>query len=59
MTWVLIIFVGIGAMADREANAMVAVPGFKAQGDCVAAGEAAKSAFSTGTKSARYVCVRQ
>ena len=58
MTYVLILFVTIGAMSDKDSMALTNVPGFVVQAECEAAGKAAVSKFGAGTKRADYVCVR-
>ncbi len=59
MTWVLILFVGVGMAGDGESNALTSVPGFASEAACEAAGKAATSKFGSGTKRAQYVCANQ
>ena len=59
MTYILILFVTIGAMSDKDSMALTNVPGFAAREQCEAAGKAAVAAFGTGTKRALHVCVEQ
>ncbi len=58
-TFVLILFVTIGAMSDKDSMALTNVPGFKNKESCEAAGRASVGKFDTGTKRASYVCVVQ
>ena len=57
MNWVLILFMSIGAMSDKDSMALTSVPMANEQA-CHVAGKAAVVAFDKGTKSAKYVCVR-
>jgi len=57
MNWVLIIFMSIGAMSDKDSMALTSVPMANEQ-VCRAAGNLAVETFGKGTKSAKYVCVR-
>ena len=57
MNWVLILFMSIGAMSDKDSMALTSVPMANEQ-VCHAAGRTATEAFGKGTKSAKYVCVR-
>ena len=59
MTYILILFVTIGAISDKDSMALTNVPGFTAREQCEAAGKAAVAAFGTGTKRASHVCVEQ
>jgi hypothetical protein len=59
MTWVLILFVGVGALGDGEANSLASVPGFASRAQCEAAGKAASSRFGSGTKRVEFVCSEQ
>ena len=59
MTYILILFVTIGAMSDKDSMALTNVPGFTVRAECENAGRAAVSRFGTGTKRADYVCVEQ
>jgi hypothetical protein len=59
MTYILILFVTIGAISDKDSMALTNVPGFTDQAQCHAAGKSAVSEFGTGTKRAAYVCVAQ
>lgn len=57
--FILIIFVCIGAMSDKDSMALTSVAGFKSQQECKVAGEAAAKQFGGGTKRAEFVCVAQ
>ena len=57
MNWVLISFMSIGAMSDKDSMALTSVPMANEQ-ICHVAGKTAVAAFDKGTKSAKYVCVR-
>ena len=59
MTYILILFVTIGVISDKDSMALTSVPGFVVRDQCEAAGKAAVAAFGTGTKRAAYVCVEQ
>ena len=59
MTYILILFVTVGPISDMDSMALTNVPGFTSNVQCAAAGEAAVSEFSTGTKRASFVCVEQ
>lgn len=59
MTYILILFVTIGAISDKDSMALTNVPGFVSRDQCDAAGRAAVKEFGTGTKRAAYVCVEQ
>ena len=59
MTYILILFVTIGAISDKDSMALTNVPGFVDSDQCKAAGRAAVEAFGTGTKRAAFVCVPQ
>ena len=56
-TWVLIVFVGIGALSERESNALTMVPGFTSKVACEAAGTAAVAVLDAKSKMAQTVCV--
>lgn len=56
MEYVLILFMSIGALSDKDSMALTTVA-FPVQQQCVAAGDAAVKKFGTGTKNAAYVCV--
>jgi hypothetical protein len=58
-TYILILFVNIGALSDKDSMALTSVPGFADRAQCVAAGSAAKAEFARGTKAAAFVCVEQ
>lgn len=58
MTWVLILFVGVGAIGG-EANALTSVPGFATKEQCEAAGTASVKKFESGTKRVQFVCAEQ
>jgi len=59
MTYILILFVTIGAMSDKDSMALTNVPGFQNVAECQAAGSEAVRKFGTGTKRAEFVCVAQ
>lgn len=59
MTYILILFVTVGALSGNDSMALTNAPGFAAIAECEAAGKAAVSKFSEGTKRAAYVCVAQ
>jgi len=56
MEFILILFIGIGAMSQKDSMALTTIP-FPTQAQCQSAGEQAKSAFGRGTKDVRYTCV--
>ena len=57
--YILILFVTIGAISDKDSMALTNVPGFTTRAQCEAAGKAGVSKFGTGTKRAEFVCVEQ
>lgn len=57
MTYVLILFMSIGMMSDKDSMALTNVPGFATQASCTMAGDTAIKAFYKGTKEAKYICV--
>lgn len=59
MTYILILFVTIGAISDKDSMALTNVPGFADKAQCITAGAAAVKEFGTGTKRAAFVCVEQ
>lgn len=59
MTWVLIIFVGIGGMRSEESNALAVVPGFVSQEQCNAAAKKAREELAEGAKRVLASCVPQ
>ena len=58
-TFVLILFVHVGAIGDGNSNAITAVPGFKSEAECIQAGKKAKELVSGTVKALSYVCVAQ
>lgn len=59
MTYILIIFVTVGVLSNKDSMAITNVPGFSNKTQCEAAGREAVAKFGTGTKRASYVCVEQ
>lgn len=59
MTYILILFVTIGAISDKDSMALTNVPGFTDRAQCEAAGRSAVAEFGKGTKRAAYVCAEQ
>ena len=59
MTYILILFVTIGAISDKDSMALTNVPGFSNRTQCETAGRLAISKFASGTKRAEFVCVEQ
>lgn len=57
MEFILILWIGINALSDKDSMALTTIPSFPNQAQCQAAGEQAKQAFYKGTKEVRYVCV--
>lgn len=57
--WVLIIFIYVGPLSDKDSVALTSVSGFGSQATCMAAGEKSKELASGTTKVARFVCVKQ
>ena len=58
MLYVLILWVGIGPLSDKDSMAMVNQE-FTSLVRCQAAGEAAKKGLDKGLKEVRYVCVEK
>lgn len=54
-TWVLILFMGIGAVSDKDSMALTTAY-FASEQACKYAGESTKQ-FESFTKSRKYVCV--
>lgn len=59
MTYILILFVTVGALSNKDSMALTNVPGFADRAQCEAAGRAAVSVFGSGNKRAAHVCVEQ
>lgn len=59
MTYILILFVTIGALSDKDSMALTNVPGFTNKAQCELAGENGVAKFGKGTKRAEFVCVEQ
>lgn len=59
MTWVLILFVGVGTLGEGEANSLTSVQGFASKTQCETAGKAAAARFGSGTKRVEFVCAEQ
>ncbi len=59
MTYILILFVTVGMLSEKDSMALTSVPGFSDRAQCDAAGKAAAAKFGTGTKRAEFVCVEQ
>lgn len=57
MTWILIIFLKVGAFSAREAYTSVMVPGFSSQLTCESAGRQAMSRLATGRTDGEFVCL--
>lgn len=58
-TFILLVFVHVGAMGSGNSNALTTVPGFITEAECKAAG-AAYAALAKGTvKEIKTVCVKQ
>ena len=58
-SYVLILFMSIGVMSDKDSMALTSIPGFYKQEDCMNAGKAAVQTFARGTKDGKFVCVLQ
>ena len=58
MIWVLILWVGIGPMSDKDSMTMINQE-FNSNAKCLAAGETAKKTFDKGTKEVRFICVEK
>ena len=59
MTWILILFVHIGAGGGNDSNAITSVPGFKTEAACMKAGKDSKALVSFTVKDLNFVCVAQ
>lgn len=57
MSWILIIFLYVGPMSDKDSVAVTSVDGFLTKVDCMTAGEAGKGLASGTTKVYRYACL--
>lgn len=58
MLYILILWVGIGPLSEKDSMTMVNQE-FSSYIKCVAAGEAAKKSFDKGTKEVRFICVEK
>lgn len=58
MTWILILWVGIGPLSDKDSMTMINQE-FTTAAKCQAAGQAAKNTFDKGTKEVRFLCVEK
>jgi hypothetical protein len=56
MEFVLILFMFIGALSDKDSMALTTVV-FKSQAECETAGQKAVTTFARGTKQGQFVCV--
>ncbi len=59
ISYVLILFMSIGPLSEKDSMALTSIPGFYKQEDCINAGKAAVLAFDKGTKDGKFVCVAQ
>lgn len=59
MTYILILFVTMGAISSNDSMALINVPGFTSKVQCEQAGKIATAKFGTGTKRSEFVCVEQ
>lgn len=59
MEFILILFMSIGMLSEKDSMALTSIYGFKTQAECEAAGRAAVTTFEKGTKDGKFVCVRQ
>lgn len=59
MTWVLILYIYAGALADGDSVTLQSVPGFSCRQSCEDAGERGKSLVRNSAKEYRYVCLEQ
>lgn len=57
MEFILIIFMSIGALSDKDSMAIGTIPGFVSEQECAAAGRKATSEFARGTKDGKFVCI--
>lgn len=56
--WILILFAHVGALSDKNSNAL-ATQEFGNQAACVAAGNAAKKLVQGTVKEIEFVCVKK
>ncbi len=55
--FVLIVHIWTGMLSKYESQSSVVIHGFQKEAECRTAGEQAKHKFSTGVRSADYVCI--
>lgn len=57
MTWILVLYIYAGAMAQGDSVAITNVPGFVTQAKCEEAGNLAKPLVNGSSKVLRFVCL--
>lgn len=58
-TWVLVIYIYAGPLAQSDSVSLTSVPDFKTYAQCVKAGTEAKKLVVGSYKEQRYVCLEQ
>ena len=56
--FILVLFVYVGPMSDKDSVAITSIPGFKSEKECAAAGDASKPLVSATTKNLRFACLK-
>ena len=59
MTWVLIIYIYTGIFTRSNAVTIFAVPNFKDEASCIAAGKKTEELVKGSMPDHRFVCVKQ
>lgn len=59
ITWVLIIWIHAGVLADGNSMALTSIPGFSSEAQCMQAGQKAVTLTARTVKNAQIVCVQQ
>jgi hypothetical protein len=59
MTWILVIYIYAGALANGDSVAIASIPSFSTKQECIQAGEDAKELVKGSTKVYRFVCLKK
>ena len=59
MTWVLVIYIYAGALANGDSVAIANIPNFSTKQECIQASEDAKELVKGSTKVYRFVCLKK
>lgn len=58
MSWILIIYIYAGALANGDSVAITNIPYFATEQECIQAGKQAKELVNGSTKVYRFVCIK-